>query len=66
MVLEPSVLGEGSYCLQVGTACEQRVWKVQPEGGDRRLGISPIISCSARCASSSGSASGTAASKAFV
>ena len=56
----------GSSLRQRAMTCAQRVWKRQPGGGFNALGTSPCTTMRLRCRSTTGSATGTADSKAWV
>ena len=63
---EPIPVSAGICCAHTGIARGQRGWKRQPEGGRITLGTSPRSTWRSRCASTSGSATGTADSSACV
>jgi len=48
--------GEGTCSAQIGRACGQRGWNMQPLGGLIRLGFSPLAVRSRRAASGFGAA----------
>ena len=62
----PRSVSAGSSVLHLSKAFGQRGWKRQPDGGLSTLGTSPCTMACGRCASTSGSATGIAASSASV